>query len=178
MKKNQTYNLVLSALFLAIAYILPFVTGQIPEIGSMLCPMHIPVLICGFICGWRYGMATGFIAPLLRSLTLGMPPLFPTAVCMAFELACYGAVSDIMYKLLPQKKYFLYIALVIAMISGRIIWGTAMFLCISLKGSVFTFSAFISGAITNAIPGIIVQLIIVPIAVILLDRYKNKREQL
>ncbi|MBE6629112.1 MAG: ECF transporter S component, partial [Ruminococcaceae bacterium] len=77
---NKTLKMVLAALFLAMAYVLPFLTGQIPEIGAMLCPMHIPVLLCGFLCGWPWGLAVGFVAPLLRSLTLGMPPLFPTAL--------------------------------------------------------------------------------------------------
>ena len=81
-KRVSVIELVLGALFLALALVLPFLTGQIPEIGSMLCPMHLPVLICGFVCGWPWGLAVGFIAPLLRSLTLGMPPLFPTAICM------------------------------------------------------------------------------------------------
>ena len=102
--QNRLQKMVLAALFLALAYVLPFLTGQIPEIGSMLCPLHIPVLLCGFICGWPWGLAVGFIAPLFRSLTLGMPPLFPTAVCMAFELATYGAISGLMHKILPKKK--------------------------------------------------------------------------
>ena len=88
---GKILKMVLAALFLALAYVLPFLTGQIPEIGSMLCPMHIPVLLCGFICGWQWGGVVGFVAPLFRSLTLGAPLFFPKAVCMAFELAAYGA---------------------------------------------------------------------------------------
>ena len=84
---TRLIKMVLSAAFLALAYVMPFLTGQVPEIGSMLCPLHIPVLLCGFICGWPWGLAVGFIAPLLRSFMLGMPPLFPKALCMAFELA-------------------------------------------------------------------------------------------
>jgi len=96
--------MILSALFLAISFVLPFFTGQIPEIGAMLCPLHIPILLCGFICGWPWGLAVGVIAPLFRSLTLGMPPPYPTAVCMALELAAYGAVAGIMHRKLPRKK--------------------------------------------------------------------------
>ncbi len=164
---------VLSALFLALAYALPFLTGQIPEIGSMLCPLHIPVLLCGFICGWPWGLAIGFVAPLFRSLTLGMPPLFPTAICMAFELAAYGAITGLMHKLLPRKKPFIYISLLTAMIVGRIIWGLAMFFFMGINGGSFTFAAFLAGAVTNALPGIIVQIILIPILVMLLDSPKK-----
>ena len=164
---------VLSALFLALAYALPFLTGQIPEIGSMLCPLHIPVLLCGFICGWPWGLAIGFVAPLFRSLTLGMPPLFPTAICMAFELAAYGAITGLMHKLLPRKKPFIYISLLTAMIVGRIIWGLAMFVFMGINGGSFTFAAFLAGAVTNALPGIIVQIILIQILVMLLDSPKK-----
>ena len=88
----QIRKLTYSALYLAIALVLPFLTGQIPEIGSMLCPMHIPALLCGFVCGWPWGLAVGFVSPLLRSLLFGMPTAY-TAVAMAFELAAYGAVA-------------------------------------------------------------------------------------
>ena len=166
---DKTLKMILSALFLALAYVMPFLTGQIPEVGSMLCPMHIPVLLCGFICGPVWGATVGVAAPLFRSLTLGMPPLFPTALCMAFELAAYGAVSGLAHKFLPRKKPFIYCSLIIAMVVGRIIWGAAMFICLGLSGGSFTFAAFIAGAITNAIPGIIVQIILIPILVMLLE---------
>ena len=172
--KNRTklIKMILAALFLALAYVMPFLTGQIPEIGAMLCPLHIPVLLCGFICGWQWGLTIGFVAPLFRSLTLGMPPLFPTAVCMAFELAAYGAIAGIMHRLLPKRKPFIYCSLLIAMIIGRLIWGAAMFICLGISGSGFTFSAFLAGAFVNAVPGIIVQLVLVPLLVMVLDNQK------
>jgi thiamine transporter ThiT len=173
MKHNtKLLKMVLSAFFLALSYVMPFLTGQIPEIGSMLCPMHIPVLLCGFLCGWQWGMSVGFIAPLFRSLTLGMPPLFPVAVCMAFELASYGAVSGLMHKYLPKKKPYIYASLLAAMLAGRLIWGAAMFVALSIDGGAFTFSAFLAGAITNAVPGIIAQIVIIPVAVMILDNPK------
>lgn len=173
MKNNsRLIKMVLAAFFLALSYVMPFLTGQIPEIGSMLCPMHIPVLLCGFLCGWHWGLAVGFTAPLFRSLTLGMPPLFPVAVCMAFELAAYGLVSGLMHKYLPGKKPYIYLSLLTAMIAGRLVWGAAMFTPLSINGGAFTFSAFLAGAITNAVPGIALQLVAVPVAVMILDNPK------
>lgn len=168
--RNMIRNIVLSAMFLAMAFVLPFLTGQIPEIGSMLCPMHIPVLLCGFFCGWPWGLVVGLVAPLLRSVTLGMPPLFPTAVCMALELAAYGAVSGLIHKLLPRKKPYVYVSLITAMIVGRLVWGGAMYLCMGLKGGAFTLTAFLAGAVTNALPGIVVQIVLIPILVMFLDK--------
>lgn len=168
-KHQQLLKMILAALFLALAYILPFLTGQIPQVGAMLCPMHIPVLLCGFICGWPWGLAVGLVAPLFRSLTLGMPPLFPTALCMALELATYGAMAGWMHKLLPRKKPFIYCSLLIAMIAGRLVWGVAMFTCMGLSGGNFTFAAFLAGAFINALPGIILQIVLIPILVMVLD---------
>ncbi len=170
--QTKLLKMILAALFLALAYVMPFLTGQIPEIGAMLCPLHIPVLLCGFICGWPWGLAVGVIAPLFRSLTLGMPPLFPTAVCMAFELAAYGAVAGLMHKLLPRKKISIYVSLIVAMVVGRLVWGAAMMVCMGISGGAFTLAAFVAGAFTNAIPGIIVQLVLIPILVMLLDNPK------
>ena len=173
MKKHTSLlKMILAALFLALAYLLPFLTGQIPEIGAMLCPMHLPVLLCGFLCGWPWGLAVGVVAPLFRSLTLGMPPMFPTALCMALELAAYGALSGLLYRVLPRKKGSVYAALIIAMAAGRLVWGAAMFLCISLGGGSFTFAAFLAGAVTNAIPGIVLQIVLVPLLVMTLERNK------
>ena len=174
MKKHENLQkTVFAAMFLALAFVLPFLTGQIREIGSMLCPMHVPVLLCGFILGPLWGGAVGFSAPLLRSVTLGMPMLFPAAVCMAFELATYGAVAGLAYRLLRGKKFCTYSALFAAMGTGRLVWGLAMLLCMGLRGSRFTFSAFLAGAFTNAIPGIIVQIVLIPILVKICERFSR-----
>ena len=171
-KKNNLFKLVLAALFLALAYVMPFFTGQIPEIGAMLCPLHIPVLLCGFICGWPWGLTVGFLAPLLRSFVTGLPVLFPNAVCMAFELAAYGAVAGLMHRTLPRKKPYIYCSLLTAMIVGRFVWGFAMVTVMGLSGGAFTFSAFVTGAFVNAAPGIIAQIVLVPILVMFLDNPK------
>ena len=97
-------QLVLAAVCLALCLVLPFLTGQIPEIGSMLSPMHIPVLLCGFLCGPAWAVVVGAVAPLLRFALFGMPPLFPTGAAMCFELLTYGVVSGALYRLLPAKK--------------------------------------------------------------------------
>ncbi len=165
-------RMTLSAMFLALALVLPFLTGQIPEIGSMLCPMHIPVLLCGFICGWPWGLAVGILAPLLRSLLFSMPPLYPAAFCMAFELGVYGAVSGLLYRMLPRKKYYIYVALLIAMLTGRIVWGAARFACAGFDLEKFGLSAFWAGAVTTAIPGILVQIILIPLIIFALERAK------
>lgn len=174
-RNNRILRMVLAALFLALAYVLPFLTGQIPEIGSMLCPLHIPVLLCGFICGWPWGLAVGIIAPLFRSVTLGMPPFFPTALCMAFELAAYGAVAGWMHRALPRKKPYIYLSLLTAMVAGRLVWGAAMFTCMGLSGSSFTLSTFLAGAFFNAVPGIVVQILLIPVLVMALDNPKVLR---
>ena len=170
MSSLQVRKLTYAALYLAIALVLPFVTGQIPEIGAMLCPMHIPALLCGFMCGWPWGAVVGFIAPLLRSVVFGMPVLFPTAVAMAFELAVYGTLAGLLYRLLPRKKWTVYVVLILSMIGGRIVWGIVSLILAGLSGNSFTWSLFIAGAVTNAIPGIIMHLVLIPLLVILMER--------
>lgn len=167
---RQIRKMTYAALYLGIALVLPFITGQIPEIGKMLCPMHIPVLLCGFLCGWPWGLAVGFIAPLLRSVLFGMPTLFPSAVAMAFELAAYGVVSGWLYRILPRMKGKVYIVLVIAMVAGRLVWGGVQMILSGLVHSEFTPALFLAGAVTNAIPGIIMHLVLIPIVVMAMER--------
>lgn len=170
--QNQSIrNLVLAALMLALAYILPNFTGNIPQIGSMLLPMHLPTILCGFLCGGPWGAAVGFIAPLMRSLILTMPPMYPTAVAMAFEMAAYGLVSGLLYRRLPKNLVGIYTALIGAMVCGRVVWGIVTALLL-LNGEGFTLAAFIAGAFTNAIPGIILQLVAIPVVVLALQKAK------
>ena len=104
-------QLVLAALFLALAFVLPLLTGQVPKVGNMLCPMHFPVLLCGFVLGGPWGLAVGFAAPLLRSVLFGMPPMFPVAISMAFELATYGLVSGLLWRRAKHSLPALYAVL-------------------------------------------------------------------
>lgn len=176
MKKQKSINnLVLSAMLLTLAIVLPFMTGQIPEIGNMLCPMHIPVLLCGFVCSAPWGMVVGATAPLIRSMLFGKPILFPSAVSMAFELAVYGLMTGVLYKVLPKKKGYIYLSLVLAMISGRIVWGITQYVILKLNATGFGFAAFWAGAVTNAIPGIILQIVFVPVLVMLCEKIKPNK---
>ena len=170
MTSQQIRKLTYAALYLAIALVLPFITGQIPEISKALSPMHIPVLLCGFMCGWPWGMAVGFIAPLLRGFLFGMPVLFPSGIAMAFELAVYGAMTGYLYSVLPRKKWITYAVLIIAMIAGRLVWGLAHVVIAGFTGSEFTFAAFLAGAVTGVIPGIILHIALIPVLVIAMER--------
>ena len=170
MTSLQIRRMTCAALYLGIAMVLPFITGQIPEIGSMLCPMHIPALLCGFMCGWLWGMAVGFIAPLLRSVVFGMPPLFPTAVAMAFEMAVYGGLAGLLYRLLPRKAWTPYVVLPVSMIAGRLVWGAVQAALAGISRNSFTMDLFLKGAVTEAIPAIVLQIVLIPILVIAMER--------
>lgn len=166
MKSNRITRLVISAMLLAIGLVLPFLTGQIPEIGSMLLPLHLPALICGFVCGWPWGLAVGFILPVLRSLLFGMPPMLPTALCMAFEMAAYGAAAGILY-----KKCNVYVSLIGAMLIGRIVWGVASWIVYAvLMANPFSIGMFWASGFAGAWPGMVLQLVLVPLIVVALRR--------
>jgi len=175
MRNKTVYNLTVSAMMLAMGLFLPFLTGQIPEIGKMLLPMHIPVILCGFICGWKYAAPIGFTLPLMRSLIFGMPMLYPVAVAMAFELLTYGLVSGILYPQFKRKSAAaIYFCLLSAMVVGRIILGLANTLLYGFGEEKYSFSLFISGAFLDAIPGIVLQLILIPAIVISINKASEK----
>ncbi len=170
-------KIVITALCMALCYILPFVTGQIPQINSIFSPMHIPVLLCGIICGPGYAFAAGAFSPILRSMILTMPPMFPTAISMAFELAAYGFFSGICCKILKNKTEMkdlpsICLSLVISMISGRIVWGIVTAILMGIQGNTYTFGAFFTTAFIQGFPGMICHLIIVPLLVVALKKAK------
>ena len=166
----QVRRLTYAALCLALALLLPFLTGQNQQLGSMLCLMHIPVLLCGFLCGWPWGLAVGVIAPLLRSVIFGMPPMPTVAVPMAFELAAYGALAGFLYKKFPRTIPGIYASLVIAMIGGRVVWGIAKLIMARITGTEFIYFASVAQAFVTALPGIGLQLILIPAAVYALEK--------
>lgn len=169
--KTTIHKITLSAMFMALGMVLPFFTGQIQQIGNMLLPMHLPVFLCGLICGWQYGTAVGFLLPLLRSVVFGMPVIYPNAVAMAFELATYGLVVGLLYGSSSWKCVkALYRAIIVAMITGRVVWGGVEIILLGISGSKFTWQMFFSGAVLNAIPGIIIQLTLIPAVMLALNK--------
>ena len=169
--KQTTRNFVLAAMFMALGLVLPFLTGQIQQIGNMLLPMHLPVLVCGLICGWQYGAAVGFVLPLLRFALFGMPPIYPMGVSMAFELAAYGFLVGWLYSHSRwQCIISLYRCLLAAMVGGRLVWGAVRVLLSGVAGQAFTWEMFLSGALLTAIPGIVLQLTLIPALMLALDR--------
>ncbi len=174
MSKNTNknlLNLVLTAMFLAIALVLPFFSAQLKEIGSMLLPMHIPVMLCGLVCGWQYGLTIGLVAPILRSALFGMPVMYPSAIAMAFELATYGFVIGFLFNRAKWKCIkSLYRCLLVSMVAGRVVWGIVQCILLGLGENGFTISMFVSSAIVKAIPGVILQLLLIPTVMLMLGK--------
>ncbi|MBQ3866163.1 MAG: ECF transporter S component [Clostridia bacterium] len=171
-RNKNLFRLILSAMFLAMALFLPFLTGQNQQFGKMLCLMHIPVLLCGFVCGPWYGLCVGLAAPLMRSLIFGMPPMMPTAVAMAFELLTYGCAAGLLYRAFPKKIWRVYPALVLSMLAGRFVWGIAMTALTGLglnKGG-FGWAIFWTNGFATALPGIALQIVLIPAVVMALEK--------
>ncbi|MBD5112479.1 MAG: ECF transporter S component [Ruminococcaceae bacterium] len=169
--KETTKKLTLSAMFIAIGILLPFLTGQIPQVGSMMLPMHIPVFLCGLICGWQYGAAVGFILPLLRSVICAAPAMFPMAVSMALELMTYGLVAGLLYGISRHQCIIaLYRSMIAAMLGGRVIFGLAMLIFTGIQGNGYTWSAYFASVFLQAIPGIIIQLTLIPAIMLALHK--------
>ncbi len=166
MKRNQTKNLVIAALCLALGILFPQIF-HVFGAGSTFLPMHIPVLLCGLLCGWQYGALCGFIVPLLSSAFTGMPPMFPTAPAMMLELCTYGALTGLFYR---KQKWNIYVSLVGAMLAGRVVSGIANAVFMGIAGKAYGFSAFLTASFVTAVPGIVIQLVAVPLVVLCLEK--------
>lgn len=173
MKKMTTLNkIVITAVCMALCVILPFALHYIPNAGVLLSPMHIPVLLCGLICGWPFGLACGLIGPVLSSLLTGMPgaPILPS---MMIELAVYGLLSGLLIKIVRTGKLLLnvYISLVGAMLAGRVIAGIARALFFA-KGT-YSMSVWATSYFVSSLPGIILQLLLIPVIYMALKKAKQ-----
>ena len=156
--------MVLAGLFLALGVVLPSITGSIKEIGDSLLPLHLAVMLCGVICNWQYAAAIGLVLPFLRAAFFGMPPLYPNAVWMSLELITYGFVIGNLFAL--RKKYsriWLFFCLVCSMLAGRAVWGIAKVILLGVADKPFGLEAFLIGGFVDAVPGIILQFILVPL---------------
>ena len=159
-------QMTLAAVCTALCVVLPIAFHSIPNAGSIFLPMHIPVLICGMICGWPYGLLCGLVGPLLSSVITGMPP---AAILPAMMVECgvYGLVSGLVLRYVRSGKTYgdLYLALVSAMIGGRVVSGLA-------KALIFTpgmaLSAWVTASFVTALPGIVIQLVFLPTVVLTL----------
>ncbi len=173
MNKNLK-KLTYSAILMAAAYLLPFLTANNQELGNMLCPMHIPIMLCGIICGPVWGGVIGFATPLLRSFIVGMPPFPLVALPMAFELAVYGAAVGLLYMALLKRfpRLGVYISLLTAMVLGRIALGIAKFAVLGYKDMPFGLSSFIAGSVLPAWPGIVIQFALIPPVIYALKKAK------
>lgn len=172
MIREKTRTLVLSAFFLALGMVLPLLTGQIKEIGDSLLPMHLAVMLCGLICGPSYGAVVGFCMPFLRSLCFGMPPLYPNAVYMSIELATYALVIGLLYLKFKRSIPYLYLSLIISMVVGRVAWGVSKAILLGIGGESITIKALIIGGVVDAIPGIILQLVLIPLIMHLITKIR------
>ncbi len=173
--KRQTQKLTLGAMFLALGILLPFLTGQIPQVGRMLLPMHLPVFLCALICGWQYALPVGAILPLLRTVLFGKPAPYPDAIAIACELAVYGLVAGLLYPALRKKGWAgLYATLISTMIAGRLARGIVQLALLEIKGQAFGARAFFGGIVLAGLPGIVLQLILIPLIMRIYERHGKR----
>ena len=171
-----TKKLVSCALCIALGVLLPIAFHVIPNAGSVFLPMHIPVLICGLFCGAPYGLACGIITPFISSVMTGMPPAMMLPK-MIIELCVYGLVAGLCTQYIPQKNEMtkLYMSLIIAMLAGRIVNGFVSTFILSTQG--YTLSVFMTASFITCLPGIIIQLIVIPVLVRILNKSIYKQTE-
>lgn len=168
--KTKTHNLVSASLLLAFGLLLPYFFHMTGMAGPIFLPMHIPVLLGGLLLGPRYGLILGIITPLLNSLLTGMPPIYPTGVSMTFELATYGFITGYLYR---NRNYNIYLALIPAMLLGRLVSGIATYLLLSFGGKLFVLKMFLGSAFVKSIWGILIQIAFVPMIVKVLEKSRE-----
>ncbi len=168
---TNTKRLILAGLCIALGIVLPVAFHSVANAGSIFLPMHIPVLLCGLICGWPYGLACGVLAPLLSSLITGMPPMafLPSMLC---ELAVYGFVSGLLMRYVKTGKLLadLYISLVGAMLLGRLVLG--LLNAVIFRAGEYSIAVWTTSAFVTALPGILLQIAIIPVLVFALKKAK------
>ena len=169
MKKKNVKTLVIAAMCLALCWVLPLFTGNNYQLGNMLSLMHIPAILCGFVCGGPVGAIVGFIAPITRHLIFNAPPL-TTAIAMMFELSVYGLGSGLLYRLLPKKLPWLYVDLVGAILAGRIVGAAVKFIIAGIQHTSLGFGEVATAMMVTTLPGTAIQLVIIPILVIALRK--------
>lgn len=171
--KIKTKELSRAGLFLALGLIIPYIFHMLGGMaGQIFLPMHLPVILCGFLLGGRYGLIVGIITPLLNSLLTGMPPIYPTGVAMAFELGTYGLISGYLYK---RKRINMFISLISAMLLGRLVSGAVNYILLSMMGKKYMLEVFLASSFITPIWGILIQLILIPFLVKLVNSNKEMR---
>ena len=161
---NNTRKLVLTAMFIAIGVVLPQAFHMIPNAGSVILPMHIPVLVAGFVLGPVYGLVCGLLTPVLSHLIFGMPPV-PVLPSMICELACYGLMTGLLYRVLKIENgtVKIYAVLILSMLCGRVLYGILNALI--FRAGSYSLAAWTSAAFVTALPGIVIQLVLIPLLV-------------
>lgn len=168
-----TRKLCFTAMCFALCMTLPFLTGNLAEFGKLLCPMHLPVLLCGAACGAVWGGALGLVAPIIRSLAVGAPVLFPMAISMSVELFFYGFVMGIFVKIFKKNTLNVYISLLISMICGRIAGGAFKVLLLTFGAiSDYGWQIFFTGYFVETLPGAVLQLIVIPPAIYAIRKHR------
>lgn len=171
MRFSYVKKAIITAACIALCVVLPMAFHAIPNAGSIMSPMHIPVLLCGLICGWAFGLLCGLAGPLVASLITGMPPMAYLPPMMV-ELAVYGLLTGILMQWIRTGKIYadLYISLIAAMLVGRVVAGAAKALIFA--GGNFTMAMWISSYFVTAWPGIVIQLALIPSIVFALEKAK------
>ncbi|MBQ7595802.1 MAG: ECF transporter S component [Clostridia bacterium] len=164
-KKTSTYKITLGAAMLALSVVLPqiFHLTGIPQVGEVFLPMHIPVLLAGFLTGPWIGAFIGAAAPIISHFITNMPPSARLPF-MIGELVAYGLVSGLLYHTadLKSKKGGTIITLIIAMIAGRAVYAAMLLGAAKFFGMENAGIAAVVTSTVKGVYGIALQIVIIP----------------